>query len=220
MLAWLLSSTRRRVACCSAWTPCNRSYGCSLEFSRDPAGRRVRSSSAGARASASRRRSISPLRRRCTARWGWRTGWRRRRRRYGNRCEPLKRLLAHDDDGVHAHALTGLPVHVRSQAARVGQSKEAFVIREARTTDISDIRALMNSVAGFWDSSWRPDVLERALGSPDTIALVHQDGADIDGFISAHDLSFRAYLSELVVAPQAQRRGIGARLLAEIERRV
>jgi len=94
------------------------------------------------------------------------------------------------------------------------------VIREARTTGISDIRDLMNSVAGFWDSSWRPDVLERALGSPDTIALVHQDGADIDGFISSHDLSFRAYLSELVVAPQAQRRGIGARLLAEIERRV
>jgi len=82
------------------------------------------------------------------------------------------------------------------------------VIREARTTGISDIRDLMNSVAGFWDSSWRPDVLERALGSPDTIALVHQDGADIDGFISSHDLSFRAYLSEpLVMAPQAQREG-------------
>lgn len=94
------------------------------------------------------------------------------------------------------------------------------MIREARTTDISDIRVMMNSVAGFWDASWRPDVLERALGSPDTIALVHQDGAVIDGFTSAHDLGFRAYLSELVVAPQAQRRGIGARLLAEIERRV
>src|SRR5262249_47241215 len=31
MLAWLLSSTRRRVACCSGWTPCNHSYGCSLD---------------------------------------------------------------------------------------------------------------------------------------------------------------------------------------------
>ena len=111
-------------------------------------------------------------------------------------------------------ALLG-PAHPRG-----GQSKEASVIREARTTDISDIRAMMNSVAGFWDASWRPDVLERALGSPDTIALVHQDGAVIDGFTSAHDLGFRAYLSELVVAPQTQRRGIGARLLAEIERRV
>jgi ribosomal protein S18 acetylase RimI-like enzyme len=94
------------------------------------------------------------------------------------------------------------------------------VIRDASTTDISDIRALMNSVDGFWDESWRPDVLERAVGSPDTIALVHQDGAIIDGFICAHDLGFRAYLSELIVAPHVQRRGIGAQLLAEIERRV
>ena len=94
------------------------------------------------------------------------------------------------------------------------------MIRDASTTDISDIRALMNSVDGFWDESWRPDVLERAVGSPDTIALVHQDGAIIDGFICAHDLGFRAYLSELIVAPHVQRRGIGAQLLAEIERRV
>ncbi len=94
------------------------------------------------------------------------------------------------------------------------------MIRDASTTDISDIQALMNSVDGFWDESWRPDVLERAVGSPDTIALVHQDGAIIDGFICAHDLGFRAYLSELIVAPHVQRRGIGAQLLAEIERRV
>jgi ribosomal protein S18 acetylase RimI-like enzyme len=94
------------------------------------------------------------------------------------------------------------------------------VIRDASTTDLSDIRTLMNSVDGFWDESWRPDVLERAVGSPDTIALVHQDGAIIDGFICAHDLGFRAYLSELIVAPHVQRRGIGAQLLAEIERRV
>ncbi len=102
----------------------------------------------------------------------------------------------------------------------LGQQRKASVIRDASTTDISNIRALMNSVDGFWDESWRPDVLERAVGSPDTIALVHQDGAIIDGFICAHDLGFRAYLSELVVAPHVQRRGIGAQLLAEIERRV
>jgi len=94
------------------------------------------------------------------------------------------------------------------------------VIRAAGTNDIIDIRALMNSVVGFWDKTWRPDVLERALGSRDTIALVHQDGQAIDGFACAHDIGFRAYLSELIVAPQAQRRGIGSRLLEEIERRV
>ena len=94
------------------------------------------------------------------------------------------------------------------------------MIRDAGTIDISDIRALMSSVEGFWDESWRPDVLERVVGSPDAIALVHEDGATVDGFICAHDLGFRAYLSELVVAPRAQRHGIGARLLAEVERRV
>jgi ribosomal protein S18 acetylase RimI-like enzyme len=94
------------------------------------------------------------------------------------------------------------------------------VVREAGIADIHAIRALMNSVAGFWDESWRPDVLERAVGSPDTIALVHQGGHVLDGFICAHDLGFRAYLSEFVVAPHVQRKGIGTGLLAEVERRV
>src|SRR5262245_31919811 len=78
----------------------------------------------------------------------------------------------------------------------------------------------MRSVPGFWDETWRPDVLERALASPDTIALVHVDNQAVDGFVCAHDLGFRAYLSELVVAPQAQRQGIGSRLLSEVERRL
>ena len=94
------------------------------------------------------------------------------------------------------------------------------MIRDASSSDIGDIRALMQSVDGFWDRSWRPDVLERVIGSHDAIALVHHDGAGIDGFICAHDLGFRAYLSELVVAPRVQRRGIGKLLLAEVERRV
>ena len=53
MLAWLLSSTMRRGACCSDWTPCSRSYGCSVgSLAADSAN--VRSSST----SASRRKSI------------------------------------------------------------------------------------------------------------------------------------------------------------------
>jgi ribosomal protein S18 acetylase RimI-like enzyme len=94
------------------------------------------------------------------------------------------------------------------------------VIRDATTADIGDIRRLMRSIDGFWDEAWRTDALERALGSPDTVALVHQEGTLIDGFVCAHDLGFRAYLSELVVAAAVQRRGIGARLLGEVERRI
>jgi ribosomal protein S18 acetylase RimI-like enzyme len=94
------------------------------------------------------------------------------------------------------------------------------MIRIAGVSDVGKLRALMKSVAGFWDEAWREDVLERALGSAGTIALVHLDGGRIDGFVCAHDLGFRAYLSELVVSPSAQGAGIGGQLLAEAERRL
>jgi len=94
------------------------------------------------------------------------------------------------------------------------------VIRLADTPDVAAIRALMKSVPGFWDVTWRADVLERALASPGTIALVHHDGQVIDGFACAHDVGFRAYLSELVVSPTSRGRGVGTRLLAELERRL
>jgi len=95
------------------------------------------------------------------------------------------------------------------------------MIRTATTSDVSGIRALLRSVAGFWDDSWRADVVERALGSADTIALVHAgNGEEIDGFLCAHDVAFRAYLSELVVSPSAQGSGVGGQLLAEAERRL
>ena len=94
------------------------------------------------------------------------------------------------------------------------------MVREAASSDIDRIRALMNSIPGFWDDTWPPDVLERALGCSDTIALVHEDRGVIDGFVSSHDVGFRAYLSELAVSPKSQRRGIGSRLLAEVESRL
>lgn len=94
------------------------------------------------------------------------------------------------------------------------------MIRLANAADVARIRLLMTSVPGFWDASWRVDVLERVVASPGTVALVHDDSETIDGFACAHDVGFRAYLSELVVSPTARGRGIGARLLAEIERQL
>jgi ribosomal protein S18 acetylase RimI-like enzyme len=90
----------------------------------------------------------------------------------------------------------------------------------ANVSDLSGIRTLMKSVVGFWDETWRSDVLERALGSAETIALVYLNGDRIDGFVCAHDVGFRAYLSELVVSPSAQGAGIGGGLLSEVERRL
>jgi GNAT superfamily N-acetyltransferase len=92
------------------------------------------------------------------------------------------------------------------------------VIRLAGTGDIPRIEALMKSVAGFWDESWRPDVLHRTLASSETIALVHHDGDTIDGFVCGHYVGFRAYLSELVVSPASQGRGVGSQLVSELER--
>jgi ribosomal protein S18 acetylase RimI-like enzyme len=63
-------------------------------------------------------------------------------------------------------------------------------------------------------------VLQRALGSSDTVALVHLKGEHVDGLACAHDVGFRAYLSELIVSPSTQGAGIGGQLLSEIERRV
>jgi len=94
------------------------------------------------------------------------------------------------------------------------------MIRVATRADVDGIRQLMKSVSGFWDEDWRADVLERVIGSAEAIALVHLDGETIEGFACAHDAGFRAYLSELVVSRSAQRKGIGGRLIAEIERRL
>jgi ribosomal protein S18 acetylase RimI-like enzyme len=94
------------------------------------------------------------------------------------------------------------------------------VIRTALASDTSAIRALLKSVAGFWDDTWRADVVERALGSAESVALVHVSGEAIDGFLCAHDVAFRAYLSELVVSPLAQGAGIGGQLLTEAEHRL
>lgn len=77
------------------------------------------------------------------------------------------------------------------------------MIRLAGPADIAGIEALMRSVAGFWDETWRPDVLERVLGAPETIARVHHANDTIDGFICGHDVGFRAYSSELIVSPEA-----------------
>jgi hypothetical protein len=70
------------------------------------------------------------------------------------------------------------------------------VIRLASTSDVAGIRALLKSVPGFWDETWRADVLERALASSETVALVHHENQVLVGFACAHDVGFRAYLSE------------------------
>lgn len=69
----------------------------------------------------------------------------------------------------------------------------------------------------MWQDSWSEDVLERTLDSVGDLAFVAVQGSLVVGFASAHDVGFRACLSELAVSADHQRQGIGAQLVRRIE---
>lgn len=91
------------------------------------------------------------------------------------------------------------------------------MIREATQKDIEQITALMQSIPGFWDEKWRPDVIRHGMLSAEGLAFVWEDNQHIGGFVCAHDVGFRAYLSELVIAEDLQGKHIGQQLLARVE---
>ncbi|HKA53195.1 MAG TPA: GNAT family N-acetyltransferase [Candidatus Binatia bacterium] len=91
------------------------------------------------------------------------------------------------------------------------------MITQATFQHVPAIRSLMQSVPGFWDKSWRPDVIKRGIAAANGLALVYEDNSNVLGFVCAHDLGFRAYLSELVVAGGARSRGIGTQLVQCVE---
>jgi predicted N-acetyltransferase YhbS len=91
------------------------------------------------------------------------------------------------------------------------------MIRQADSKDVVAIRNLMGSVPGFWQKSWREDVLERGMDSADGLAFVWEEGNEILGFICAHDLGFRGYISELVVAEKARGKEIGKKLVELVQ---
>lgn len=75
----------------------------------------------------------------------------------------------------------------------------------------------MEAEPGFWQGDWSDATLAKGIESAADLALVWEDNARILGFACAHDLGFRAYLSELIVAPGARGRGIGKGLLEHIQ---
>ena len=88
-------------------------------------------------------------------------------------------------------------------------SRHRGAIRRARQDDLRAIRGLMEAEPGFWQPHWSDATLARAIEAAGDLALVWEKGAGIAGFACAHDLGFRAYLSELIVAPGARGRRIG-----------
>lgn len=90
-------------------------------------------------------------------------------------------------------------------------------IRKTTLQDAPKIETLMKSVEGFWDNGWRNNVLQIALKNNTTISFVTVENELIIGFVCAHDVGFRAYLSELVVHPDHHSKGIGRQLLKAVE---
>ena len=92
------------------------------------------------------------------------------------------------------------------------------MIRQSKKTDIPSIESLMKSVSGFWTKKWRNDVIEIGINASNGLSFVWEEDNRILGFICAHDLGFRAYLSELVVSEDARGRNIGKNLLKRVEK--
>ncbi len=76
----------------------------------------------------------------------------------------------------------------------------------------------MQAVPGFWQPWWSDETVADAIRSASGLALVWEDDRQILGFVCAHDLGFRAYLSELVVDTRRQHHGIGTSLVRAVEK--
>jgi predicted N-acetyltransferase YhbS len=91
------------------------------------------------------------------------------------------------------------------------------MIREAIASDILGIRALMQSVPGFWQQRWSETTIAKAIESAQGLTFIWEEDSLILGFVCAHDLGFRAYLSELVVDNSVRLQGIATQLVRAVE---
>ena len=91
------------------------------------------------------------------------------------------------------------------------------MIQIATLQDIPSIIVLMKSVPGFWQASWNEGTVEQGIRASEGMAFVWAQDDEVLGFICAHDVGFRGYISELVVAEQVKGLGIGTQLLQYVE---
>ena len=91
------------------------------------------------------------------------------------------------------------------------------MIRKAVQEDAPKIRGLMQSETGFWKQANRADALEIEMASANDLAVVWEENGQILGYACAHDLGFRAYLSECIVSGSVRNKGIGRKLIERVE---
>jgi ribosomal protein S18 acetylase RimI-like enzyme len=91
------------------------------------------------------------------------------------------------------------------------------MVRRATTSDVDELMTLMKTVPGFWQPWWCDKTVEHAITSAGKLSFVWESKSEILGFVCAHNLGFRAYLSELIVNPSASHRGIGTLLVRAVE---
>ncbi len=91
------------------------------------------------------------------------------------------------------------------------------MIRQVTQADIPRIRSLMQTEEGFRKQETRGDALEIAIASAKDLALVWEEDEAILGFICAHDVGVRAYLSQLIVSQPVRKKGTGRQLVHRIE---
>jgi predicted N-acetyltransferase YhbS len=91
------------------------------------------------------------------------------------------------------------------------------MIRIVTESDIEEIERLMRSEFGFWSDKWPEDALRKAIKAADGLAFAWEERGRILGFVCAHNLGFRGYLSELIVSETARGKGIGSALVERVE---
>ena len=94
------------------------------------------------------------------------------------------------------------------------------MIRTITQSDIEGIEQLMRSEPGFWSDKWSNDALKKAINAADNLAFVWEEKGKILGFVCAHNLGFRGYLSELIVSKTVRGKHIGSSLVKRVERQL